>query len=455
MNRSEAAILLGISTDASQEEAKKAFLLRAKMMHPDRYADGSPEEIKAATEAMAQLNHAFEVFKSDADGEVFDYEEDETTPTPPPPPKAERHEEEWPHPSTACSICGWGPARQFKFNMVTGLILFWRWGTLDSKFCKSCARALYNDAQSATLVKGWWGIVAPFATLFAFVNNWSKSSAIAAMQEPKARNFSVPTLRITPMAESTPWWKRPAPVFVSLLAIGIIAAILMALITDASTKTSNYGSNSVDSTTTNLGGNDPTSTYEATNYLDTCWYLQTPESVDSFSQVPCSDSRSTFMVDAVSASESACFDHQYGAMEIDHSSGVPLYYCLVDSPPVETTAQDTSSFTGTTTCVTNPFDKKEECTDGSAAIISVCWAHTAPTAYLQLRQNGNWVNVDSVTTAIKSSDCEGTSDTPNLTSFTAWPPEDGVQQDYRIYMPSHGNFSADNSGVYKATVSAN
>ena len=56
--------ILGISRFATQEEIKKAYILRSKMMHPDRFNQSSQKaEWDMANEMLKELNHAYGVLK--------------------------------------------------------------------------------------------------------------------------------------------------------------------------------------------------------------------------------------------------------------------------------------------------------------------------------------------------------------------------------------------------------
>lgn len=64
MTPEQAFAILGLPSSATIEEVKKAFKVRSRMMHPDRFA-GRPEvEIEIATEDFKRLNSAYEVLIS-------------------------------------------------------------------------------------------------------------------------------------------------------------------------------------------------------------------------------------------------------------------------------------------------------------------------------------------------------------------------------------------------------
>ena len=59
--RARRPIFLGIAADASLEEAKAAWKALARTHHPDQLiAAGMPKFISAATDRLAQINHAYQ-----------------------------------------------------------------------------------------------------------------------------------------------------------------------------------------------------------------------------------------------------------------------------------------------------------------------------------------------------------------------------------------------------------
>src|SRR5580692_1576409 len=53
-------MILGVSVDASADEIRRAYLVRAKMQHPDLFNPlTQPEEWKRANERLRELNEAY------------------------------------------------------------------------------------------------------------------------------------------------------------------------------------------------------------------------------------------------------------------------------------------------------------------------------------------------------------------------------------------------------------
>lgn len=274
MTRAEAAAVLGISPTASEGEARKAYLSRARLLHPDRLAGVAAEEVKAATAAMAQLNDAYAAFKKagaptespTASGTSTDAFDRASFPREP-----------------ACSLCGYMPAAKVKFNSVAGLVLFWQWRTTEAYFCRRCGEAMYNEAQASTLLKGWWGIVAPVATIVAFVANAGRVFAVRRLEEPSTRSSGAYSLLSQPIRFSRPWFTRPASMLASILALTIIGFVVVGLVSTSGA---------------------PTSVVKPT-VVGSCWR---EVSDGTLGKVECSDDRAAYRVYMSVADPSGCID---------------------------------------------------------------------------------------------------------------------------------------------------
>jgi curved DNA-binding protein CbpA len=78
--------ILGVSKFASQAEIKKAFILRSKMMHPDRFSQSSQKaEWDLANEMFKELNHAYGVLKDPVARNQYDFTIGANSYAPPPP----------------------------------------------------------------------------------------------------------------------------------------------------------------------------------------------------------------------------------------------------------------------------------------------------------------------------------------------------------------------------------
>ena len=168
MNRPQAAVLLGGKESASAAEIRKAYLTRSRLLHPDRFSGSPAEDIQAAIAAMSQINAAYEILTNEDSNKATDpgalivqcgtcgQRNRVSTPErvvcsickedlrPKQQARGAEHADagfpRWGHGESSCSICGWGPARQVKFNSVTGWIIFWRWFTFEAACCRRLRR---------------------------------------------------------------------------------------------------------------------------------------------------------------------------------------------------------------------------------------------------------------------------------------------------------------------------
>jgi len=251
VDRLQAAAILGVDPSASQEGVRKSFRARARIMHPDRFAVGNEEDHAAATAAMSQLNEAYAVFTSHEPitGEDFKVVSCEACgqknrvgnnatkancgtcatalnlAAPDNEDLADFDFPVWDSPENACDMCGWGPAQAVKYNSVSGNILWWRWFAFHAVLCRACSRAMFHENQASTMAKGWWGIIAPFATLVALIGNIYSYRATRSLHEPEVKSPQKYALIPYPIVFVKPAWQRPSAMIGTVIAISILALI--------------------------------------------------------------------------------------------------------------------------------------------------------------------------------------------------------------------------------------
>ena len=65
--------ILGVSSNATPEEIRQAYVLRSKVMHPDRFDQASqPKEWKLANELLQELNRANAVLRDTNQRRIYD-----------------------------------------------------------------------------------------------------------------------------------------------------------------------------------------------------------------------------------------------------------------------------------------------------------------------------------------------------------------------------------------------
>jgi len=422
LTRAEAAAILGVPTSASEAEARKSYLTRARLLHPDRFAGAPESDVQAATEAMAQLNAAFAVFRGDAQFTA----DEEPTPPPPPPPSAgsDAAGQSGAVNADACSLCGYAPAVRVKFHTVTGLILFWRWGTLDGLLCRRCGEAMYNESQRSTLLKGWWGLIAPIATVIAFLGNLSRIGTVRRLSEPQFRVPGAPVLLPHPMVFSRPWFKRPASLLSTGIALLVIAFIIAALLTPTSRSSA------------------PPASDAPTIALGSCWFI---DGEGVYNEVACDDSRATMKVTKSVSNFTACGydylpdnDGEYKCMEL--LTTAPVAQAAAPSASAEPSPPSPSvdgvPLTEVKTCIKGGI-VENTCQSGSLDwTYSYCWDLASTKVQLQVYRGGKWQTEDEITAKKDSAACEDGA-YPYPVEFTQTETALGSTR-YRVRVPAAG-----------------
>jgi curved DNA-binding protein CbpA len=99
--------ILGVQKQATPAELKKAFLLRCKLLHPDRFNQTTQKaEWDLANEMFKELNQAYDVLKNPLSRNQYDYKignenRPQSTYTAPPPPRTTPPPARPPKPSSA------------------------------------------------------------------------------------------------------------------------------------------------------------------------------------------------------------------------------------------------------------------------------------------------------------------------------------------------------------------
>ena len=102
-----------------------------------------------------------------------------------------------------CLHCGRAPSARLDLREHTGMVVLARYAVLKGTFCKDCGTALFRDRQNATLVKGWWGLLAFFANFYAIGKNVVSWYRIANLDEPAG------AAAVTPLDKGRPVFARP------------------------------------------------------------------------------------------------------------------------------------------------------------------------------------------------------------------------------------------------------
>jgi hypothetical protein len=231
-----ACAVLGVDEDANLVDAKRAFRLRARMLHPDGVANSLRPE---AEKAMSQLNEALETLSAHLINQTrvgTPRAEDPTAGSTYTPPTILRQ----PY-MGECDLCGWSPAEPLTLWRTTGLVLFWRWHRMTYDVCRNCGEGLYAEAQAQSMVKGWWGPLAFFATWINLIRNY-----VAIRRRRRTLDYAthraddVATV-VSTSPQFTKASSRPGPILASILAVAVAALVVGGVVHSSSSSGSGGG----------------------------------------------------------------------------------------------------------------------------------------------------------------------------------------------------------------------
>lgn len=186
---------LGVDASTPLSEVRSRYRLRAQMLHPDRLGD-RPELQREAQRAMAELTEAWSVVETaDRSGSRWQSSTPNARSA-----SDVTNAERLPY-EGECDFCGVQPAARIPLRAVTGMLILHRLATSHLDLCSRCARNLFREVQTRTLVRGWWGLTAMFATVGVLVANaWHIGRHTRRLKGPVYRDPAV----VTPMPPGLP-----------------------------------------------------------------------------------------------------------------------------------------------------------------------------------------------------------------------------------------------------------
>ncbi len=125
-------------------------------------------------------------------------------------------------------MCGWWPAAPLRLRWTAGLVLVWSVTTVSSTLCRRCGEATYAGVQARSLVRGWWGLIAPLANLVNLARNTAAIGAHRRLPDPEYRSPEVSTPSLWPSV-ATPVTSRPGPLLATTSAVGILVLFLVVI----------------------------------------------------------------------------------------------------------------------------------------------------------------------------------------------------------------------------------
>jgi hypothetical protein len=122
-------------------------------------------------------------------------------------------------PSTPCDRCGATPTMDEEFVVRHSEMS----QTLAGPFCRDCGLAVFRSSTATTLVAGWWGPRALFATPFALIGNLAARRRAAILGPPQN-----PTEGRAPLPVGRPVWQRwqIVGILVPFLVAGAVFGII-------------------------------------------------------------------------------------------------------------------------------------------------------------------------------------------------------------------------------------
>lgn len=221
MDLDQAHATLGVDASTPLSKVRASYVMRAQMLHPDRHQGN--ENLRAeAGRAMTQLNVAWETVQR-----AGEHRQPSAVPTAPQPAASASRS---PGPLRLpyhgeCDLCGCRPAQPVTFRRITGMVLFWQRYLFQAELCRSCGVGMFREMQSSTMIRGWWGLIAPLANVAALVANLGQYSRISRAPQPRSRDPHVVTPPPGPVPPGRPVFCRMGP----WLALGVVTVILVAV----------------------------------------------------------------------------------------------------------------------------------------------------------------------------------------------------------------------------------
>lgn len=239
MDLDRAHATLGVAASTPIEEVRQRYLVRARMVHPDRLAN-EPDLAIEAHRAMSELNAAWKaVSEAEERGERG---RAEMAPDPEDPSRLPVNGE--------CDLCGVRPATPIRLKSVTGLIVVSRHYSSHLELCRSCGTTMFREVQSTTLIRGWWGLFAFFYNVGAIISNISAVNRHKATVPPGQYRDAAVVAPVPPgMPLSKPVMKRVG----SFVAPGIAVWIIAGLVAAGVSENNSGGGSSDDSQGSRIG----------------------------------------------------------------------------------------------------------------------------------------------------------------------------------------------------------
>jgi hypothetical protein len=295
MNEMEARAILGVGSDAGQDEVHKAHRDQAKVLHPDVLAHLAPAQQATAEAAMARLNLARDVLDEAA-------RQERSVPR-----HAARSNAHGPQQGASprpprgseCHLCGWSPATSVTLGSVSTFLIWLSRKSETLPLCRACGTSTYHEAQSRNLTAGWWG-VGILWMVPRLLSNQSAAARLRSLRVPISRDPSVLTPLDRPLTPSIPPSRRAG---VWLASIGALLGGAWIVVGVVNTRTQPASPSSL---------------------MGTCWATDGSQ----LRQASCTDSTALYRVNQVTTDPNNCVALGIGSDVLYVQPSAGMYACM-------------------------------------------------------------------------------------------------------------------------------
>jgi len=197
---------LGVQNDATHEEIKRAYRLKAKALHPD------VNKTRDTTREFQELQEVYSVLGSPERRKLYDEGNEDAARSP----ETKATEADFdPFPCTSCEQISAQP-RFISFYWVTSFIIFTYRRECSGIYCPSCATKKLFWSSLITGAVGWiafpWGIIWSIKALFYNIIGGSQTAEINALILTKQalyfHNSGMPDVAAATAADALPYAQR-------------------------------------------------------------------------------------------------------------------------------------------------------------------------------------------------------------------------------------------------------
>lgn len=131
--------------------------------------------------------------------------------------------------ASRCRHCLRSPAIDVSARVTVGVLIAHASAPIEGPFCRACGTARVRDITNRTLWLGWWGPLAPIATLRTLWHNGRSLRRLARLPEPAA----APRLRYAerPFQPGRPVFLRSGMLVLAAVTVVVgLAALLVSLV---------------------------------------------------------------------------------------------------------------------------------------------------------------------------------------------------------------------------------